>query len=188
MNETTVRALWGHFASRYNTRVVPKALSPFMRFCGWGLELLGILNAREFREHFTTVIGRTIYVPFTVGVPIAGYSGWSQALVCVHEHQHVIQMERDGRVRFSLRYLLLRRARAAYEVEAYSCDVALALWRGEAAPTPERIVGRLRSYGLREDDLADAHAALTTAIASIALGHGLPRAAEEAIGWLDSIQ
>ena len=60
----------------------------------------------EFLGSFTTTIGKRIYTPFDIGVPDERYDLWGQISVCVHEHQHVEQLLRDGWLKFAGRYLV----------------------------------------------------------------------------------
>ncbi|MCK7535239.1 MAG: hypothetical protein MZV63_31760, partial [Marinilabiliales bacterium] len=47
--------------------------------------------------------------PFEPGCEDGGWSLWGQVAVCVHEHQHVEQLDRDGWLKFAGKYLLVER-------------------------------------------------------------------------------
>lgn len=151
-----VRGLWVALSEHFGTRVVPKAGAPLMRAAGAGLELLRIQTRERFASSYTTVIGRRIYVPYEPGDAASEAGLWRQAATAVHEHQHVVQAERDGFARFALRYLVSPRWRADYEAEAYGCDIELLRWAGRTPPEPASIADRLTEYGLAETDRARA--------------------------------
>ena len=65
---------------------------------------------RPLLKNFTTTIGRRIYTPFEVGSPKGGWDLWHQIVICVHEHQHVVQHDREG-LAYEVSYLADRRAR-----------------------------------------------------------------------------
>ena len=93
------------------------------------LSRINVLDKDEFLRRYTTTIGKRIYTPFDVGVPDERYDLWRQISVCVHEHQHVEQLLRDGWLKFAGRYLVSSAARAAYEAEAFRCNMELHYWR-----------------------------------------------------------
>src|SRR5690606_22024002 len=90
-----VTTFWDAMQARYGTRIIDKASAAEMRLVGWFLERIGVLDAATFLERFTTTIGRRIYAPFTPGTPTPRHGLWSQMVICVHEHQHVEQQDRD---------------------------------------------------------------------------------------------
>lgn len=182
--ELVVR-FWDEMAARYGTRIVDKSSALEMPAVAWFLERLGVLDAKAFLERFTTTIGRRIYVPFTPGEATPRHGLWSQIVVCVHEHQHVEQARRDGPAVFSLRYLASRAARAAYETEAYRCDLELHHWRTGQLLDPRALARRLRNYGLRDADIQVAEQILIASARTIRLGGLLTPAAKYAIAWLE---
>ena len=60
------------------------------------LDAMGVLDAEEFLENYVTTVDRRIYVPFEIGEGNSSWGLWDQLVVCVHEHQHVEQLDRDG--------------------------------------------------------------------------------------------
>ena len=79
----------------FRTSVINKSSALEMQLVARGLEALGIQRKDRFLKNFTTTIGRRIYTPFEVGSPKGGWDLWHQIVICVHEHQHVVQ-QREG--------------------------------------------------------------------------------------------
>jgi hypothetical protein len=168
----------------YGTRVVPKARSPLMKACGVGLGVIGIMERDTFMQRYTTVIGRRIYPWFTVGEGSED-DLWYQIVVCVHEHQHVVQARRDGLTGFSLPYLLSRRRRALIEAEAYRCNLEMKWWRTGEVGEPARLAGRLSQYGCDQDAVAAARQYLEEAVVDLEDGVVRNEASLFAIEWLE---
>ena len=179
-----VTALWDALRERYGTRIIDKSSATETKLVGWFLERIGVLDAKSFLERFTTTIGRRIYVPFTLGTPTPRHSLWSQMVVCVHEHQHVEQQNRDGQLSFTLRYLASQAARAAYEADAYRCNLELYYWHTGQLPSPRELAERLRSYGVRDADIDVAETTLIAAARTVKAGGLITPAAKFAIAWL----
>lgn len=181
-----VVAFWDAMARRYGSRTVPKASALEMRAVGRFLQTIRVLEAKAFQERFTTVIGRRIYAPFLPGDGASAAARWRQICVCVHEHQHIIQLREAGRVAFSTRYALSRDARTTYEAEAYTCDLEMAYWRTGQVPATQPIARLLESYGVGAKHVARAHALLEANAARILSGERVTEAAEVACAWLDA--
>lgn len=156
LDDAALSGLWAAMSAEYRTRAVAKSGSSLMVGCGWALSRLRLMTAAEFLEGYTTVIGRTIYCPYTPGSAADAAGRWGQAATCVHEHQHVVQSRRDGFARFASRYLGSSRARALYEAEAYGCDIELMRWAGRPHRSIDRICAGLVAYGCDADDIAAA--------------------------------
>lgn len=143
----------------HRVRIVAKRDSRLMRLLARVLRPVG---TRGFMEHFWTTIGRTIYVPTSVGDPYAHPD------VLEHELVHVRQWQRWG-VLFWLSYVLLPLPvglawfRFYWEREAYLVQLARArdrereitrivdaLWFGYARPWPRRWMRRWFTRKARE--------------------------------------
>src|SRR5262245_36467716 len=107
----------------FGTTVIDKRGAVEMRLVARALDALGILNRERFLDSFATTIRRRIYLPFEIG---GGDQGdlWHQIVLCVHEHQHVVQHDRRG-LRYEIAYLTDRTERARLEAEAYRCHLEL---------------------------------------------------------------
>jgi hypothetical protein len=183
-----VQGLWAFMRKTFGTRVVQKVDAGAMRVVSAALGAMGIVNARDFMTRFATTIGRTIYVPFVPGDETTGATGWDlwqQMLTCAHEHQHVVQLDRDGKVRFGFEYLRKKAARARYEAEARTTEVELHFWRFGAIPNLERLVEGLSSYALRPADITAALSTLRSNAEAIRRGAVLTQAGHAAISWLE---
>ncbi len=143
-----VRDLWQALSEEYGTKVIPKERSPLMRAAGSGLALLRIQTKAEFMAHYTTVIHRRIYVPYVPGDAKSEAKLWYQASTGVHEHQHVVQANRDGFARFGARYLASPKWRAFYEAEAYGGDIEFLRWAGQSPRGARAIANALKHYGI----------------------------------------
>lgn len=164
MNQDLVVAVWRAMQQFYNTRVINKADSDLMKVVGSTLDLLGVQDKGVFLTRYTTTINHAIYVPFEIGNPAHGLVG--QLALCAHEHQHVIQADREGWATFAAKYVVDHAARAIYEAEAYVCNMEVAHVLGGF--TIEELRGSLSTYarqlkdgyGCTDDDVLVAEAAL----------------------------
>ncbi len=184
-NSENVRGLWNYMSRRYGTRIIDKADALEMRLVAWFLKRIGVLDEEAFLESFTTTIGKRIYTPYSVGESRRGHSLWSQLVTCVHEHQHVEQLKREGMLRFFSRYLASKAARAAYEAEAYTCNLELHFWRTGKILSPKRLASRLLDYGCRPADVEVTHKTLIAAARTIRAGGIITSASKIAIAWLE---
>ena len=169
----------------YGTRVIAKANALEMKAAAYALGLMGVLDAEAFLRDYTTTIGRRIYVPFEPGRDADGWSLWGQLAVCVHEHQHVEQLDRDGWLKFAGKYLLSSAGRAAYEAEAYRCDMELHFWRTGEVLDPKTLAAKLKHYACTSTDVEVAEKALTMSAATVRRGGIVNRASQKAIAWLN---
>lgn len=180
-----VLAFWRHMQERFETVTVRKADAVEMKVVADVLDALGILNKEHFLQNFTTTIGRKIYAPFDVGAPNDTWDLWDQIVVCVHEHQHVVQHDREG-LSFEVSYLADRAARARFEAEAYRCNLEMHFWRYGTTPSARRLAELLRDYGCREEDVDVTAHSLALANVSIRQGAVFNEATRAALDWLDA--
>ncbi|MFP4597500.1 MAG: hypothetical protein ACLFVJ_04560 [Persicimonas sp.] len=177
------KTLWREMCAHYGTRVVPKSGSPLMRGVGAGLHVIRIMDYRTFMDRYTTVLGRRIYPWFDIGEGDED-ALWYQAVVCVHEHQHVVQARREGFVGFSIPYLLSPKRRALLEAEAYRCNLEMHWWKNAEMPDPDRLAGRLEQYGCGQKAVAAARDYLQAAAKEVRQGEVLNEASRFAIDLL----
>ena len=180
-----VRAFWKHMQAHYDTRIVDKRRAPEMTLVGEVLDLLGIQDRDRFLQHYTTTIARNIYVPFEVGVPSEHYDLWNQVVICVHEHQHVVQHDREG-ISSEVSYLTDSAARARWEAEAYRSNLELHFWRSGQMPSPRALAELLHNYGCSAADVDVATRALMLSAYPIRKGAVINEASHVAIDWLDT--
>jgi len=182
-----VRDFWLHMQQHYGSTVVAKNDSAVMAAAAMLLDTLNILDKERFLKDFVTTLGKTIYIPFKLGDD--DWSLWDQTKVCVHEHQHVVQGERDGWATFGSRYLSSSSWRAGYEAEAYGCDLELEFWKGGHGFNPYDYalwrVRALKSYGCTEADISQAAAMLGIRAGVVVQGVVENDASKVAIAWLD---
>ena len=159
-----VRALWQHLSVNFASVIKSKSHSSISLFCAESLEFMGIMNAETFLQNYVTTIGRTIYVPYFVGVAENTRELIEQAMTGVHEHQHVQQFNMGGRS-FMSDYLTIPSKRVMAEVEAImaSWEFAMALQAKSHSTIdldPIRYAEQLRPYMLGDKDIALAAKAL----------------------------
>lgn len=155
MNPKTIKAVWELHSDRYKTRILAKRRSPLM----WIASFFVPMSRSAFMTRYATTIGRRIYLPFVPGESHEYFPTIAQLLLAAHEHTHVVQWRRVGRLRYWFRYATSTRWRALYEAESYAAEYEVlvdhklspALW-----PSPERRVESLRAYGCTEEDISAA--------------------------------
>ena len=147
-----------------------KTDSSFMKATSIGLGIIGTINPQVFLNEYATTIGRTIYIPFQVGVATNDCSLWEQCLCITHECQHVIQLNRVGYLSFISQYLTNTAARTFFEVEGYSTEIELNYWQCGEIWNIAQILMYLESYSLKPEDLLVAKSILTTRVLSIQNG------------------
>lgn len=179
-----VVAFWKHMQKRFETATVNLGDAAEMKIIAQALDTLGILKKERFLKNFTTTIGRRIYTPFAVGSPRGGWDLWNQVVICVHEHQHVVQHDREG-LSYELSYLADRAARARFEAEAYRSNLEMHFWRYRKTQSARRLAEFLFDYGCREEDVEVAAQALALSNVSIRQGAVLNEATRAALEWLD---
>lgn len=184
----TVQEFWQYMQGEYHSNVVAKDKSATMAAVAEILNVLDIQDRETFLKRYTTTLGRTIYIPFEISVVNEFYDLWGQIRVCVHEHQHVEQGDRDGWVVFGGRYLTSTSYRANYEAEAYGCDLEMEFWRNPSidllAFGDQRADG-LRNYGCKQEDIDQAKLVLSLRAGVVAQGGVETRSAQRAIAWLE---
>jgi hypothetical protein len=179
-----VWAFWRFMQDHFRTTVVNKRDAFEMQLVAHALDTLGVQSRDRFLRNFTTTLARRIYTPFDLGVPRGGWDLWSQVVVCVHEHQHVVQHDREG-LSFEVSYLADRAARARWEAEAYRSNLELHFWRYGTTPSARRIAEVLTDYGCRPQDVDVAAKSLALSAVSVRKGAVLNEATHVALGWLD---
>jgi len=180
-----VVSFWRHMQERFGTTTVNKADAVEMQIVASVLDALGILDKERFLKSFTTTLGRKIYTPFDVGSANDSWDLWDQMVVCVHEHQHVVQHDREG-LSFEVSYVTDRAARARFEAEAYRSNLEMHFWR-YGTPTRSRPLAELlHDYGCRPEDVEVAARSLALANVSVRRGAVLNESTWAALDWLDS--
>jgi hypothetical protein len=167
--------------SEFKTKTIPKSDSSLMAVVKYFVP-----DPASFMAEFTTTVGHGIYIPFVVGVPSGAYNLWRQVQLCVHEHQHVVQYDRDGSVVFGFKYLFNKAARTAYEVEAYRSDMELQWWRDKTIPDPKWMASRLSSYGVDAANIRTAEIMLISTAITVRSGGVANVASKKAIAWLNA--
>ena len=180
-----VLAFWRHMQDRFGTTTVNKADALEMQLVADLLDALGILDKERFLTNFTTTLARRIYTPFEVGSPEGGWDLWSQVVICVHEHQHVVQHDRED-LAYEASYVTDRAARARFEAEAYRSNLEMHFWRYGTTESARQLAELLHDYGCRPEDVEVAAQSLALANISVRQGAVLNDATRAALDWLDT--
>jgi len=184
-NAAMVRDFWAYMTKHFRTHAVVKADATEMRAVATALDVMGVSDKRDFMSRFATTIGRRIYLPFTPGDDKSTWDPWEQMRTCAHEHEHVVQMDRDGAFRFGYRYLRSDAMRAQYEAEARTTELELHFWRFGTIPRLEVEIAGLASYSLGKGDIAAALTTLRSNAEAVKRGAVLTEAGRVAIDWLN---
>jgi hypothetical protein len=179
-----VREFWRFMLGEFNTELVEEGRPLDMQVLVRALRVLGIVDQRRFLRSFAITLGRQIYLPFRIGVPQPGWDLWSQVVVCVHEHQHVVQYDRDETA-FLVDYLTSRSARARFEAEAYRSNLELEYWRTGKVPSADSLAERLLEYGCGDEDVEVAECALALSAVAVRRRGVLNEASHVALEWLN---
>ena len=179
-----VWAFWRFMQDHFRTSVINKSSALEMQLVARALNALGIQSRERFLKNFTTTIGRRIYTPFEVGSPKGGWDLWQQIVICVHEHQHIVQHDREG-LSYEISYLADRASRARWEAEAYRSNLELQFWRTGTTPSAQQTASVLKDYGCRPEDIEVAAKSLALSAVSVRKGAVINEATHVALGWLD---
>lgn len=172
-----VQRLWRYMQWAYNTTVVNKSSAAEM------VLLSKVLPTKGFLDQYVTTIGRRIYVPFEIGVANEDWSLTAQAAVCAHEHQHVVQLDRDG-FKYLWSYALSTAARASYETEAYRTTLEMKWYIDGVISDLDHYADGLANYGCKAADVEKARKSLRSYVPEISNGIVRTKAAQIAIGFL----
>lgn len=179
-----VQNVWTYLGKVYDTHVIDKSDSTEMALVGTFLSKLGIQDKDIFMKKYTTTIGRSIYTPFTVGVPTADYPLMGQIIVAAHEHQHVVQSSSEGDFSFTMNYLLKPDMRAKYEAEAYRSTIELLWFYHNTIPDLHQLASILLNYGLTQDHVHVAEITFASAVRMIKAGLVLNQATKTVLPLL----
>ena len=180
-----VRDFWTYMTGLYGTEVIDKENAIEMQVVAQVLGFAGIMDADDFLSKYTTTIGKRIYVPFEIGTESEDWSLWDQILVCVHEHEHVEQFNREGALWFASKYLFSTAGRAAYEAESYRCDMEIDFWHTGQVINPVALAAKLVDYGCTSIDIEVAEKVLVISAEMVKRGGVVNLASVNALAWLN---
>ena len=181
-----VQDFWAFMCKRFSSKVVQKDESRVMGVAAELLNVLDIQDKDQFMKNFVTTLYCTIYVPFEIGISDSHWDLWDQIRVCVHEHQHIVQGNREGWMTFGSHYLTSSSFRAGYEVEAYGCDLELEFYRTGKVIDIDARASSLKSYGCSESDIEMVKSMLTIRAGVVSQGVVTNISSAVAIEWLDA--
>jgi hypothetical protein len=181
-----VEALWQAMLRRFRATRISKSSAFEMQLVASFLSAAGITDRNEFLKHYATTIGRRIYLPFAPGLEQDGWTLWAQVIVCAHECQHVVQLDRVGTLPFYFQYVTSTAKRTMFEAEAYRSALELSWWRSKTMPSPKDLAASLRGYGVTKDDLLVAEKALAMSAEAVRRGAVMNVASRAVIEWLEA--
>lgn len=186
-----VVALWHHFMDKYDTKLIDKDDDALMKFISMFLGMSKNMTKDDFIKSYVTTLGDRIYIPFELGVinPDGRWNLWSQLVTGIHEHQHVMQYNAEdtkGKVDFSTQYLLKKRRRARFEIEAYTTSLEMHFWRYGQTRSIDGLITALKGYMLDPEDFENARDVFTRNNKMIAQGAIITEASSVAIEWFRS--
>lgn len=186
MNPTSVevKLFWNYMQEYFSTDVVNKENAAEMEIVASILDTLKIVDKEKFLSRFSTTIGRRIYTPFNVGEDSLDHNLWGQIVTCVHEHQHVVQHDKDG-LKYEIDYVINVSDRIKYECEAYRCNQELNWWRFNNNLNAIQLASVLKNYGCNDSQIDIAGEVFTLNNVSIRQGIIINEASKVAIEWLD---
>lgn len=152
---------WQQMQVQHGTSVILKQDHAGMKLVGGFLDVIGVLDKEDFLQGYSTTIDHSIYVPFVIGDLV--HDLLSQLALCAHEHQHVIQVEREGWTKFAGLYLFDQGARGGWEAEGYRCNLELGYWWTGEVPesAPAYYAEKLgKAYGCNAETVKVVTAAL----------------------------
>jgi len=184
------RNFWDHMLKTFGAVATQKGDAELMKVVATVLDAFGVQDKEQFMKDFVTTLGRTIYIPFEVGIEIPRWPLWAQVRVCGHECGHVVQGNREGWATFDSRYVTSSSFRAGYEAECYGIDMELEFWRlGSSGFDPFRFAQErplsLKNYGCKAAEIEQAQQMLTIRAGLVAQGVVESVAAQTAIPWLE---
>lgn len=179
------KAFWAYMQNEFGSSVEEKNDALVMEVAADLLAVLKIQDKEQFMKNFVTTLYKTIYIPFEIGVEDDRWTLWNQVRVCVHEHQHIVQGERDGWVTFCSSYLTSSLCRAGYEAEAYGSDLEMEFWRTEDILDINQRVASLKSYGCSDEDIEQARQMLEIRADVVVQGVVANPSSIKAIAWLE---
>lgn len=184
-SKALVASFWLYMTKQFGTKVVHKPSAWEMRIAAWVLKRRGVMDPRQFLARYVTTIGKRIYVPFEVGTSQGGWDLWHQMIVCVHEHQHVVQYQREGRWRFFTKYLLRKPSRGLYEADALTGNLEMHHWRYGRLPDAEALAAGLHHYDIEPEDVAMAQRVIWLSGVTVSRGGTVTKAFAVAKKWLN---
>lgn len=105
-----------------NFEVQSKSYGKIQPFIGWLLSFLHITQG--YLTNFITTIGNTFYIPSRWMPNILSNSiGTDYLGTLLHEVKHLYQAQAEGKLKFHFKYLCSKKARLAYELDAYKISI-----------------------------------------------------------------
>jgi hypothetical protein len=170
---------------RFGASVVDKKNAVEMQLVSKLLDSLSIVDQSAFLQHFTTTLGRRIYIPFEIGIPTADWSLWGQIMVCAHECQHIVQYDELGALKFAWQYITKTAGRTKLEAYAYRCQLELNFWRTGQLLSAHELASSLKSYGVTAADIQVAETMLKMSGESVCRGAVINPTSRAAMDWLN---
>jgi hypothetical protein len=183
----TVRAFYRVMCEQYGASVKPKRGDLAMEVAATFLATVQIQKSRDaFLDNYVTTLGRTVLVPFDVGVD-GRWSCWQQIEVLAHECERIHQQDATSTLAHGFDYLVSKARRTRIEAEAYAVNLELHHWRyGTIEDWYPRVRAEsMHGYGVSDADVAYLRRFLASRAPTIVAGGIVSHAGRTAIAWLD---
>lgn len=182
-----VRGFYAFMCDEYRATVTPKRGALAMEAAATLLATVQIQKSRDaFLDDYVTTIGRTVFVPFDVGVD-GRWSCWEQIEILAHECEHIHQQDTTGALAHGFDYIAIKARRTHIEAEAYAVNLELHHWRRGTVEDwyPRVRAESMHGYGVSDADVAYVRRFLASRAPTVAAGGFLSHAGRSAIAWLD---
>jgi len=202
LSGTKVKEFWEYMSQHYDTTVLQKNsdLSKILKLKDFSLDALKelgteiyavalfldklkVMDVGKFMNNYATTLGDRIYIPFEPGKKNKNYSLKKQMVICVHEHQHVLQFRKEP-FAFAIRYLADRAQRAMFEAECYRCNMEIEYALTGTMPKAEGYAKSLKNYACTDEDIAVVEKALKLSAQTIKAGGVTTKASGVALKWM----
>jgi hypothetical protein len=184
LNSSFTKDFWQHMQYVYGTKIVDKNTSKSMSFIGCFLSMFGILDKEIFLNEYATTINKTIYLPFIVGNTSDEKELFNEVLLCVHEHQHVVQYIKLKN-KYSAGYIFNHKKRAYFETEAYTTSLEIYYWFFKESIDTQYLANKLSNYNCSKKDIANSKNKLDENLKLIESGKIISESGKTAIFWLE---
>lgn len=179
-----VRNFWKHMVRVYGFKVVNRDDSEAMKLVAWALDMMGIQDADDFMDNYTTTVvfsgWRAVYIPFEIGKGSQSQLV-AQSATCVHECQHIVQADRDPM--HSVKYLTSDTSRAYYEADAYRTNMEMHWFFTGKLLSAKSLTDKLISYSVGKGDRRICEKHLIVSSKVVEQGGVISATSKEAIKW-----
>ena len=135
-NYKQAEIFWEEMCSHYGTSWKYKKNAWEAKVIGKILASRDIVTYDNWMNNYSTILGRTIYIPFVPGEASDNHPAEKQISSCTHEHQHWNDACDRGKLTWNWEYLISSEKRAVAEALGYKTNIEMYHWfTGKIIPT-----------------------------------------------------